>query len=86
VIRALRWILLIVVLAGAAYLVVGVDFGGATLLDRILGRASVQEPTATATPPVAANETDRLTQKDREGLDRLLESKLQENGEGEASP
>lgn len=78
---ALRWILLIVVLGGAAYLVVGVDFGDATLLDRILGRASVQEPPATA-----ANQTDRLTEKDRQGLDKLLESKLQDNKEGEASP
>ncbi len=79
--RALRWILLVVILAAAVYLVVAVDFGGATLLDRIRGRASPAEPRAEPTPP-----GDRLTEEDREGLDRLLESKLKDTKEGEAGP
>ena len=79
--RALRWILLVVILGGAAYLVVAVDFGGATLLDRMLGR------TASPEPQKALEEGgDRLTDEDRQGLNRLIESKTEEEKEGETSP
>jgi hypothetical protein len=79
--RALRWILLLVILAAGVCLVVGVDFGGATVLDRIRGRAGPAEPRGEPAPPC-----DRLTEEDRKGLDRLLESKLRDKKEGEASP
>lgn len=80
-IRALRWILLVVILGGAAYLVVAVDFGGATLLDRMLGRKPSQAPQEAPAP-----KGDRLTEEDRQGLNRLIESKTKEDKEGEASP
>jgi hypothetical protein len=82
-IRALRWILVVVVIGAAAYLVVGVDFNGATLLDRILDRGASQEPREVEPPPAETDQTDRLTEKDRQGLDKLVESKLQKTQEGE---
>jgi hypothetical protein len=84
--RALRWILVVVVIGAAAYLVVGVDLNGATLLDRILGRVPSGESSAADGPEASTDQTDRLTEKDRQGLDKLLESKLQNDQEGEASP
>ena len=69
--RALRWILLVVILGGAAYLVV----------DRMLDRTKPPEPQK------ATEETgDQLTEKDRQDLNRLIESKTKEEKEGEASP
>jgi hypothetical protein len=81
VIRALRWVLLVVILGGAAILVLAVDFGGATLLDRMLGRKPSQTPRE-----APATEGDQLTGEDRQVLDRLIESKLKEKKEGEVSP
>ena len=78
-IRALRWVLLAVILGGAAILVLAVDFGGATLLDRMLGRKPSQ-----ASQETPASKDDRLTEEDRQGLNRLIESKTKEDKEGEA--
>jgi hypothetical protein len=71
VIRALRWILLVVVLGGAAYLIV----------DRMLDHPEASEPKETAPP-----DGDQLTEEDRRGLNRLIESKAKEEKEGEAGP
>ncbi len=79
-IRALRWVLLVVILGGAAILVLAVDFGGATLLERMLGRKPSQALQETPAP-----KGDRLTDEDRQGLDRLIESKTKEDKGGEAS-
>ena len=84
--RALRWILLVVILGGAAYLVVAVDFGGTTLLDRMLGRTASPEPQKAPPPEAPATGSDGLTEEDRQGLNRLIESKTKEDKEGEASP
>jgi hypothetical protein len=80
-IRALRWALLVLLLGAGAYLVVAVDFTGATLLDRILGRVPSKE--AREAPAQAG---DGLSEEDRRGLDRLIESKLKEKKKGGSGP
>jgi len=68
--RALRWILLLVVLGGAAYLAYFF------LQDR------PQPPQPQTTEETSG---DRLTEEDRRGLNELIESKTREK-EGEENP
>ncbi len=79
--RVLRWILLVVILGGGAYLGLAVDFGGGTLLDRVLGRKPPQ-----ASQEAPAPEGDRLTEEDRQGLDRLIKTRLEEKQAGKPGP
>jgi hypothetical protein len=68
--RALRWILLLVILGGAAFLVF-------YLLQDIQETPQPQK--------VIDKSGDQLTEEDRRGLDSLIESKTREK-EGDPSP
>ena len=68
--RALRWILLAVVLGGAAFLAF------------FLMQDRPEPPPAQA---VAEENGDQLTEEDRQGLNKLIESKVKEKA-GDQSP
>lgn len=83
--RALRWGFLLVALAAIAYLAVAVDFGGRTLVDRLLGedgpRPEPQVKPAAAGPKAAKSAdpgkaVDELTDEDRADLTKLIEQRL----------
>ncbi len=83
-----KWLLLLALVA-TAYLVAAVPLGGRTLLDRLTGGKNNDVPATTVKPaggqPVASVEpdSDLHTDEDREGLKRLIESRLrQEEGDG----
>ena len=69
--RALRWILLLAVLGGAAFLAFYL----------LQDRPEAPQPREAAPP-----DGDQLTEEDRRGLDKLIESKTREEKEGEARP
>ena len=75
----------VVILSGAALFFVAVEIGGRTLLDRVLGEPGAdQGPAADSEKKEAAkpaktgsgSDTDKLTDKDREKLDNLIDEKL----------
>jgi len=83
--RLIRWLLVVVILSGAALFFVAVEIGGRTLLDRVLGEPAADQAPAVDTKKNAANQpaktgpgsdTDNLTDKDREKLDNLIDEKL----------
>jgi hypothetical protein len=93
--RLIRWLLILTVLCGAALFFVAVEIGGRTLLDRVLGEpADDQGPAVDSEKkeagqpdkPGLGSDTDRLTDKDREKLDNLIDEKLKgEQADGPAS-
>ncbi len=99
--RTLRWMIVLAALGAIAYLVVAVDIGGRTLLDRITGQG---EPAAPAGAPAAPDErprgqpataaqkqappekaSDALTDEDRADLTRLIERLDEDPGDARAA-
>ncbi len=83
--RLIRWLLVVVILSGAALFFVAVEIGGRTLLDRVLGEPGADQGPAVdsekkeAAKPAktgSGSDTDKLTDKDREKLDNLIDEKL----------
>jgi len=70
-----RFILWLLLLGGLVVLAVAVPIGGRTLWERINGPAEAARPAGEPAPAAAAS--DQLTEKDREGLNRLIENKLE---------
>jgi len=90
--RLIRWLLVVIVLGGAAFAFVAVEIGGRTLLDRVLGEPGADQPPAVDTKkkesdrpakPEPGSDTDKLTEKDREKLDDLIDEKLKGEQAGE---
>jgi hypothetical protein len=90
--RLIRWLLAVIILGGVVFVFVAVEIGGRTLLDRVLGEPGVdqgpaveakkKEPDRPAKPE-PGSDTDKLTEKDREKLDDLIDEKLKGEQAGE---
>lgn len=76
----LRWVLLLVLIFAVVVIVIAVPFSGRTLLDRLVGDPP-PAPEKHATQEESSG--DQLTTEDRQGLDKLIESKLEQKPAGE---
>jgi hypothetical protein len=88
--KLLLWVVVLGLLGAGAYVAVEVPISGSTLLDRLLGRGLPEQVPAAAAAPatsppkappagqvqVPPPDTDQLTDRDRRGLDHLLDKKL----------
>lgn len=98
--RMLRWMIVLAALGAMAYLVVAVDIGGRTLLERVTGAHPPDERPADevgsdgvqGAPDVGgqksappAKASDALTEEDRADLTKLIEKRLDEDPD-EAPP
>lgn len=96
--RVLWGLLVLTLLAAAAWAAFALPLGGRTLFERLRGTPAPQSSAATSaknpTLPAAAapapsaprdaapQDSDRLTEQDRQQLDRLLEKRLQGPADG----
>ncbi len=74
-----RWLVLLLLIAGAAIVFVAVPLGGRTALQRIIGETPGPDErlrTDAGTPHAAASDSEGLTAEDRRGLDQLIDSKM----------
>jgi len=85
--RIVRWLVLLLLIAGLAIVVVAVPLGGRTVLERISGETpgpDKQVRTDAGTPRAAGRDSDGLTAKDRRGLEQLIDEKMKaDQGGGE---
>lgn len=84
--KLVRWLVLLLLLAGLAFVFVAVPLGGKTALDRLTGESgepSRAKSVDAGVAPKTASDNHGLTDEDRRGLDRLIDSKLKEHREGE---
>ena len=83
--KVVRWLLLLLLLAALAIVFVAVPIGGRTPLERLTGESgepSQEKGIDAGVAPKTASDNRGLTDEDRRGLDRLIDSKLKEHRQG----
>jgi len=86
--RMLRWLICLAILGGLVLVAFTVPIGGKTVVERFSDKEDGLQETSSGGDKIEFSRqaregagSDRLTEKDREDLDKLIESKLEERGD-----